>query len=58
MLNECLRKNVGFGILDKVSYPEIPPRVEYEVTAFGKRFMKIIDDIEALQTELDQESRY
>ncbi|MEM7691066.1 MAG: helix-turn-helix domain-containing protein [Pseudomonadota bacterium] len=56
VLNECLRKIVGFGILDKVSYPEIPPRVEYEVTAFGKRFMKILDDIEALQTELDQES--
>ncbi|MBY0573951.1 MAG: winged helix-turn-helix transcriptional regulator, partial [Undibacterium sp.] len=27
VLNECLRKNVEFGILQRNTFPEIPPRV-------------------------------
>ena len=34
VLNECLRRNVKFGILERLSYPETPPRVEYRVTPF------------------------
>jgi len=55
VLNECLRKNTKFGILDRISYNEIPPRVEYKVTKFGKKFMKILDGIEALQNEIEEE---
>lgn len=55
VLNQCLRKNMEFGILEKISYPEIPPRVEYEVTAFGERFMGILDDLQNLQLEIDQQ---
>lgn len=29
VLNECLRKNIQFGILERKSYNEVPPRVEY-----------------------------
>lgn len=54
VLNECLRKNVAFGILDRIAYPEIPPRVEYVVTPFGKKFLRILDSIETLQTEIEQ----
>jgi len=53
VLNDCLRKNVEFGILERVSYNEIPPRVEYMVTQFGKKFLKILDDLEQLQAEID-----
>ena len=53
VLNECLKKNIEFGILNKINYPEIPPRVEYEVTEFGQKFMRILDDIEKLQNEID-----
>ena len=49
VLNERLRKLVRFGILEKNSYPESPPRVEYELTDFGKRFSKILDSIDALE---------
>lgn len=52
VLNECLRKNVGFGIIDRISYNEIPPRVEYVVTPFGRKFIRILDELEKLQKEI------
>lgn len=51
--NDCLNKMVSFGILEKVSYPEVPPRVEYKLTELGKRFIAILDAIAELQLELD-----
>lgn len=49
VLNERLRKLVRYSILDRVSYPEIPPRVEYRLTAFGERFTGILDQIARLE---------
>lgn len=55
VLNECLRKNVEFGIIDRIAYPEVPPRVEYKVTVFGKKFIRVLDEIEKLQDEIGKE---
>ncbi|KTD82945.1 winged helix-turn-helix transcriptional regulator [Legionella waltersii] len=52
VLNECLRKNVEFGILEKRTFHEIPPRVEYVVTPFGKQFLKILDQLEMLNEQI------
>ncbi|SIS68815.1 transcriptional regulator, HxlR family [Neptunomonas antarctica] len=52
VLNECLRKNMDFGILAKNSFAEIPPRVEYEFTPFGRKFLKVVGDIEQLQQDI------
>lgn len=52
-LNERLVKLTRFGILEKKIYPEVPPRVEYSFTAFGEKFMTIIDAVDQLQSELD-----
>ena len=51
--NDCLNKMVSFNILEKTAYPEVPPRVEYNLTQFGQRFTIILDAIAQLQCELD-----
>lgn len=54
VLNERLGKLVRFGILEKHAYVELPPRVEYRLTAFGSKFCSVLDGIDALQRELDR----
>ena len=51
VLGERLRKLCRFDILNRYSYAEIPPRVEYHFTTFGERFIVLIDEIERLQQE-------
>lgn len=53
VLNERLSKLVRLGILDKQAYAELPPRVEYRLTAFGDKFCSVLDSVEALQREID-----
>lgn len=54
VLNECLKRNIEFGILDKQMFNELPPRVEYQVTPFGEKFLLILDQLENLQNEIDE----
>lgn len=53
VLNDCLRRLVAFEVLEKRSYPELPPRVEYALTEFGKRFRLVLDRLDALEEELE-----
>ena len=57
VLNQCLKKNTEFGILKKTVYHELPPRVEYQVTEFGNKFLAVLEQIEALQEDLNNLSR-
>jgi DNA-binding HxlR family transcriptional regulator len=57
VLNQCLNRNIDFGILDKQIFNELPPRVEYEVTDFGQKFIKVLEQIESLQQEIDREKK-
>ena len=52
VLNERLRKLQRYGILEKTAYAEVPPRVEYHLTDFGREFGAILDNIEHLQASL------
>lgn len=51
VLNERLSKLVRYGVLEKVSYPEVPPRVEYHLTPFGTRLNTVLAAIDALDDE-------
>ena len=55
ILNTCLKRNMEFGIIKKEIYNESPPRVEYFVTDFGKKFINILNHIEELQLLIESE---
>ena len=54
VLNDCLRLLVSYNILEKRSYPEVPPRVEYYFTPFGLEFAKTLQSLDALENQLRQ----
>ena len=51
VLNECLRRNIEFGILSRQAFNEVPPRVEYQFTSMGQKLLAIIDALMQLQEE-------
>lgn len=53
VLNERLKKMLRFGILERESFGEIPPRVEYRLTSLGRRFVRLLDEIDDLQSAVD-----
>jgi DNA-binding HxlR family transcriptional regulator len=57
VLNERLRKLLRFGIIERQVYAEVPPRVEYTLTNFGRRFDGVLQEVAALEAQLPGESR-
>jgi DNA-binding HxlR family transcriptional regulator len=55
VLNDCLRKNIEFGIIERITFNEVPPRVEYVLTPFGTKFIRILEELEEICSELDDE---
>ena len=47
MLIHELKELVAAGLVVKYAYPEIPPRVEYELTANGQQALPVIDSVAA-----------
>ncbi|HEY5753892.1 MAG TPA: helix-turn-helix domain-containing protein [Chthoniobacterales bacterium] len=54
VLSSRLRHFTEAGIFERVQFPEIPPRVEYHLTNFGKKFLGLLKEVEKLQAELDE----
>lgn len=54
VLNDRLRHFARTGIFERVQFPEIPPRVEYRLTPFGKKFLRLLKEVEKLQAELNE----
>lgn len=46
MLAKALRELEADGLLTRTMYPEIPPRVEYELTEAGKALVPILEGID------------
>ncbi|MGB3149363.1 MAG: helix-turn-helix domain-containing protein [Maribacter sp.] len=45
MLSKQLKELEKSGILERKLFPEIPPRVEYSLTPFGKSLMPVIQSM-------------
>ena len=54
VLNDCLRLLVSYDVLEKRSYPEVPPRVEYYFTPFGRKFLETFKFLDALEKQLNR----
>ncbi|MEM7584003.1 MAG: helix-turn-helix domain-containing protein [Acidobacteriota bacterium] len=54
-LNECLRRLMEFGLVDKTIYPEVPPRVEYAITPKGVRLREIFDAMDRLEVDFQDD---
>ena len=57
VLNDCLRLLVSYDVLEKRSYPEVPPRVEYYFTPFGRKFVETFKFLDALEKQLNRVRR-
>ena len=53
VLSDRLKNFTRAGIFERKQFPEIPPRVEYHLTDFGKKFLRLIKEVEKLQADLD-----
>jgi len=51
VLSERLRRLIEFRAVEKQSFPEVPPRVEYRLTSFGQRLLEIVDEVDRLHRE-------
>lgn len=57
VLNERLRKMLRFGILTRTVRGDKPPvEVEYTLTPFGRRFLRILDEVQRLQAAVDADA--
>ncbi len=57
VLNERLRKMLRFGILARTVFGDKPPvEVEYTMTPFGSRFLRILDEVQRLQAAVDADA--
>jgi DNA-binding HxlR family transcriptional regulator len=57
ILSDRLRRFTQAGLFERVVFPEVPPRVEYDLTPVGKKFMKLLQEVEKLQAELNGTNR-
>lgn len=59
MLTQQLRELEDVGIVERLVYPEIPPKVEYKLTKYGEKLIPILYELHdwgrdyAKETDLD-----
>ena len=54
VMNERWRMMIRYGIVSRTVLGDRPPiHVEYSLTRFGERFMRILDEVRRLQEDVD-----
>jgi DNA-binding HxlR family transcriptional regulator len=53
VLSDRLKNFQRAGIFEREVFPEIPPRVEYRLTSRGRKFTKLLREVEKLQAEFN-----
>jgi DNA-binding HxlR family transcriptional regulator len=51
MLTQTLRELERNGLVERIAYEEVPPRVEYRLTALGRSLSELVMQIEAWVTK-------
>lgn len=55
MLTLTLQHLAADGLVTRTSYPEVPPRVEYELTVLGRSLLRTVLDLAAWAADNHQE---
>jgi DNA-binding HxlR family transcriptional regulator len=53
VLTEQLKELEGDGLVERLAYSELPPRVEYKLTEKGLAFLPILEDIKQWNLKYD-----
>jgi DNA-binding HxlR family transcriptional regulator len=53
--NYYFKRMMALGVLNKATFPEVPPRVEYAITPYGLSILKILESIGELQSQIELE---
>lgn len=51
VLSERLRKLTAYGLLNKKTFAELPPRTEYTLTSKGEKLVALISQLHDLDTQ-------
>lgn len=51
VLSERLRKLTAYGLLNKETFAELPPRTEYALTSKGEKLVALISQLHDLDTQ-------
>jgi len=49
------KRMLALGVINKRVFPEVPPRVEYRITPYGARVLRILESIQSLQKQIEAE---
>jgi DNA-binding HxlR family transcriptional regulator len=58
MLTLTLQRLVEDGLATRTTYPEVPPRVEYELTSLGRSLLKTVLDLAAWAVDNHKEIQH
>lgn len=56
-LTKELRLLEGYGLIARKVYPQVPPKVEYTLTALGEQFLPVLQALEKFAITYNQQTK-